>query len=68
MVEYGKVKSTKKGWKALRVAGADIPKPDKSSTQNALAFHSVMVSGMVYEMLAFPVELMGVDKGRVKKG
>lgn len=65
MIEYGKVKSTKKGWKAVRVAGADIPNPTNSSTQKALAFHSVMVSGMVYEMLAFPVELMGMDKGQV---
>lgn len=63
MIEYGKVKSTKKGCKAVRVAGTDMPNPANSSTQKALAFHLVMVSGMVYEMLAFPVELMGIEKG-----
>lgn len=63
MIEYGKVKSTKKGWKAVRVAGTDIPNPTNCSTQKALAFQSVMVSGMVYEILAFPVELIGMDKG-----
>lgn len=63
MIEYGKIKSTKKGCKAVRVAGTDMPNPANSSTQKALAFHLVMVSGIVYEMLAFPVELMGVEKG-----
>lgn len=51
------VSSTKKGWKALRDTVGDRPKPVSAEVQNALAFHSVMVSGMVTSRSAFPSEL-----------
>lgn len=47
MTEYGKVRSTKNGWNAVSETGEVMPKPASSCTQKALAFHSVMVSGMV---------------------
>lgn len=49
--------STKKGWKAVRETVGDMPNPTSSCMQKALAFHSVMVSGMTREMSAFPAEL-----------
>lgn len=45
ITEYGSDRSTKKGWKTLRVVRGDNPKP-VSATQKVLAFHSVMVSGI----------------------
>lgn len=44
ITEYGSDRSTKKGWKTLRVVRGENPKP-VSATQKVLAFHSVMVSG-----------------------
>lgn len=44
ITEYGNDTSTKKGWKTLREAIGEKPKP-VSATQKVLAFHSVMVSG-----------------------
>lgn len=49
--------STKKGWKTLRDTVGDRPKPVSDEVQNVLAFHSVMVSGMVTSSSAFPSEL-----------
>lgn len=56
--EYGRVRSRKKGWKAVRDTVGDRPKPLCSEVQNALAFHSVMVSGMVSVNTALPWELV----------
>lgn len=47
MTEYGKVRSTKNGWNAVSETGEEMPKPTSFCKQKALAFHSVIVSGMV---------------------
>lgn len=47
MTEYGKARSTKNGWNAVSETGEEMPNPASSCKQKALAFHSVMVSGMV---------------------
>jgi len=56
ITEYGSDRSTKNGWKTLRVARGDNPKP-VSATQKVLAFHSVMVSGTATWRDAFPSSL-----------
>jgi len=61
------VSSTKKGWKALRDTVGDRPNPVSGDMQNALAFHSVMVSGMVTSSSAFPSELVR-DREKGQKG
>ena len=47
MTEYGKVRLTKKGWKAVRAVLGASPRPTED-TQKAPAAHLVMVSGTVF--------------------
>ena len=45
MTEYGRVKDTKKGWKAVMATGADTPSPVLLFVQNAEPCHEVIVCG-----------------------
>lgn len=54
ITEYGKFIDTKKGWKAIKEAGGDIPIPSASLIQTALPTHSVIVPGTVDGTVASP--------------
>ncbi len=56
MTEYGKVRLTKNGWKAVSPVLGDTPKPTEE-TQKAPAAHLVMVSGTVFSTFTDPPSL-----------
>ena len=53
MTEYGRVRLTKKGWKAVRAVLGASPRP-KGDTQKAPAAHLVMVSGTIFSTVTEP--------------
>lgn len=60
LIEYGRLRETKNGWKTCSFVGAFVSaRPVTSSTANPVIIHEVIVSGTFLCIVWRPSELFG---------